>query len=74
MAVLPERMVVLIIGEKQMRRKEQVTVPITELQRFLGMVVQIVYPTRVLTNAGVLPGVFAPSLPGNSTFSNSPSS
>ena len=31
------------------------TAPITELQKFLGMVVQIVYPIQGLTNAGVLP-------------------
>jgi len=28
MVAIPERVVVIIIGEKQMRRKEQVTVPI----------------------------------------------
>ena len=48
----------------RMRRKVQVTVLVREngrslpsggMMRFLGMVVQIVYPTRGLTNAGVLP-------------------
>jgi hypothetical protein len=47
-----------------MRRTVQVTVLIRKngrslpsggMMRFLGLVVQIVYPTRGLTNAGVLP-------------------
>ncbi|BBF64715.1 hypothetical protein AFERRID_09330 [Acidithiobacillus ferridurans] len=48
----------------RMRRTVQVTVLIRKngrslpsggMMRFLGLVVQIVYPTRGLTNAGVLP-------------------
>lgn len=36
-------------------RKNGRSLPSGGMMRFLGMLVQIVYPTRGLTNAGVLP-------------------